>query len=79
MASGSRRTSGEFKSRSRTASGASERALGEYAVKEEDLTNSNGSIGANAAGDAGGMDMLSELDKLQQEIEALRQKSTTKA
>ncbi|KAF4533967.1 hypothetical protein BFW01_g9152 [Lasiodiplodia theobromae] len=68
-----RRSSGEFKNRSRTASGASERVLGGYAVKEEDLTS------PNAAGGVGGTDLLSELDKLQQEVEALRQKSTTKA
>ncbi|OJD34674.1 uncharacterized protein BKCO1_2100051 [Diplodia corticola] len=77
-----RRSSGDFKSRSRTASGASERVFGEHAsVKEEDLTNPHGgAIGVTAASAAaGGVDVLSELDKLQQEIEALRQKSATKA
>ncbi|KAF4300928.1 hypothetical protein GTA08_BOTSDO06874 [Botryosphaeria dothidea] len=71
-----RRESGEFKRRSRTASGASERVLTEYAEADESaVVSPNGMEG----GAEGGVDLLSELDKLQQEVEALRQKSVTKA
>ncbi|KAH7055649.1 hypothetical protein B0J12DRAFT_655194 [Macrophomina phaseolina] len=75
-----RRESSEYKRRSRTASGASERVLAGYAEADEDGGGSTGVASPNGMGGAvGGVDLLSELDKLQQEVEALRQKSATKA
>ncbi|GME22053.1 hypothetical protein GTA08_BOTSDO11069 [Neofusicoccum parvum] len=70
----SRRSSMEgAKGRSRTASGASERVLSSPAAE----AGPNGMRSGSGGGE--GVDLLSELDKLQQEVEALRQKSVTKA